>query len=127
MKFFEIIAILIFTVVGIIILFNYSKFFLAGQSDNEKIFYKKEDLLFSINDLVGSCLSKESKKQEVCCFITYKGKEDILSEEILSRISPKFRDRVTIRFDVISTNEKISLIYVPPSNVTIVKYSQIEK
>ena len=127
MKFFEIIAILIFTVVGIIILFNYSKFFLAGQSDNEKIFYKKEDFLFSINNLVGSCLSKESKKQEVCYFITYKGKEDILSEEVLSRLNPKFRESVTINFDTIATNEKVSLIFVPPYNVSIVKYSQIEK
>jgi len=127
MKFFEIIAILIFTIVGIIILFNYSNFFLMNQSDNEKIFYKKEDFLFSINNLVGSCLSKESKKQEVCYFITYKGKEDVLSEEVLGGLNPKFRDSVTIKFDVISTNEKISLIFVPPSNVSIVKYSQIEK
>jgi len=127
MKFFEIIAILIFTVAGIIILLNYSKIFLPNQSDREKIFYKKEDFLFSINNLVGSCLSRESKKQEVCYFITYKGKEDILGEEVLGRLSPKFRDRVIINFDTIATNEKVSLIYVTPSNATIVKYSQIEK
>lgn len=127
MKSFEIIAILIFTVVGIIILFNYSKIFLPNQSDREKIFYRKEDFLFSINNLVVSCISKESKKQEICYFIIYKGKEDILSEEVLSRLNPKFRESVTIKFDTIATNEKISLIYVPPSNVSIVKYSQIEK
>jgi len=127
MKSFEIIAILIFTVVGIIILFNYSKIFLPNQSDREKIFYRKEDFLFSINNLVVSCISKESKKQEICYFIIYKGKEDILSEEVLSRLNPKFRESVTIKFDTITTNEKIYLIYVPPSNVSIVKYSQIEK
>ncbi|MFH7904055.1 MAG: hypothetical protein QW409_03860 [Candidatus Aenigmatarchaeota archaeon] len=128
MKTLEVILVLIFSIFGIVLIVNYIfgiKF--INFESNEITFYKKEDFLFKINELISKCLANRLNERKICYYVYYRGVQEISSDEIISKIIPENKNKVQINFEKIDSNEKIIIYYVPFGSVEIVKYSEIAK
>lgn len=117
MKFIEIILTIVFGIIILILLASYFLKFFFKQNEFQKVFYKKEDFLNSINEIINRCLKINEKKNVLCFIAEYVGKEEF---EL-----PKIENAI-LEIEKIYPNQKIAFIYLPERRILITNYDVVK-
>ena len=116
MKFFEIILIILFGIFVLTLSINYFLNLMKSE-EKEKIFYRKEDFLNSLNIVISNCLKINETKKVLCFLAEYRGREEFELPEIKDVI----RD-----VEKIYPNQKIAFFYLPENKVLITNYDIVK-
>lgn len=115
MKFIEIMAVIVLGtfILVLVISFLYEYFYKQTQ----KVFYRKEDFLNSLDNIINNCLKINEKKNVLCFVAEYKGKEEFKLPEIKNAI---------VEIQNVYPNQKIAFIYLPEKRVLITNYDVVK-
>ncbi|MEM0480642.1 MAG: hypothetical protein QXQ14_00415 [Candidatus Aenigmatarchaeota archaeon] len=117
MKIIEIVLTIIFGIIILVLIVSFLFNSLFKSEQKEKVFYRKEDFLLSINSIISNCLKINENKNVLCFLAEYKGKEEF---EL-----PKIENAI-LEVSKVYPNQKIAFIYLPEKKVLITNYDVVK-